>query len=237
MAIDWGYVQPLAAVEFQVSPSDEVYVWREHYMSYRTVAEHCRMMAAREQPDGYHLDLAFGDAADPEAAQVVSEHLVRCYTDPLAKQNWREGVDVVSALMMKQPTGRVLDEFGTPEEKPHLFFDPACKNAIREHMNYKRGDKVSSQTAEAGKKAPTDKQDDHCVDAVRYGMMHVFMLGARHHLADVVAANTGAVRLSTSPSSEPTNRQVVNDLEGLGVVTTAFERANGTFFDMEMSDF
>jgi len=236
MAIDWGFVEPLAALEFQVSPSDEVFVWREHYMSYRTVAEHCQLMKNREQPDGYHLDLAFGDAADPEAALVVSQHLVGCYTDPLAKANWREGVDLISSLMQPHDTGLVADEYGTPVTKPHLFFDPSCKNSIREHMNYKRGDNVNSRTPEASKHAPTDKQADHCCDALRYGAMHVFMLGARHHLSDVMQTNSGPVRVQANPSTEPRTRST-DEYEGLGVLTVAGERDAGTFFDMEMQDF
>lgn len=234
MAIDWGYVSPFAAIEFQVSPSDEVYVWREHYLAYRTVAEHCELMKKRDNPAGYHLDLAFGDAADPEAAEVVSRNLVRCYTDPLAKVNWREGIDLMTSLMQSHDTGEVADEYGTPITKPHYFIDPSCKYAVREHMNYKRSDTVTTHTNESGKRAPTNKQDDHTVDAARYGMMHIFKLGARQHLSDVVEANSGPVRIQTSVSAEPVR---TSSYEGLGVITTATERNSGTFFNLDMVDF
>jgi len=43
-----------------------------------------KQLKAREQPFGYHLDLAFGDAADPEAAATISQKLVPCYAMPEA---------------------------------------------------------------------------------------------------------------------------------------------------------
>lgn len=228
MAIDWGYVHPLAAVEFQVSPSDEVFIWREHYMSYRTVDEHCQIMKERPQPEGYHLDMAFGDAEDPEACAVVSQHMVPCWADPMAKANWREGIDLVSSLMKPVDTGLVADEYGTPLEVVHFHIDRSCKHTIKEHMNYRRGDSVNTGTNESSKRAPTNKQEDHTCDAVRYGMMHIFKLGAQQHLRDVADINSRQTRalVRSSPSAEPRSLN-----EGLGVFNTG-ER-DETFFQLD----
>jgi hypothetical protein len=229
ITFDWGYSNPLAAVEFQVSPSDEVFIWREHYKSYLTVAEHCRLLKERVQPPGYHLDLGFGDSADPEAAAVVSQHLVACMTDEGAKSNWREGVDLVSTFMKEQETGNVLDEYGTPEMKPHFFIDPSCTHTIREHTNYRRRDNATAGTKESGTTAPTVKQDDHTCDAVRYGLMHVFKLGAQHHLADVWESRTF---INTPPPSTP------SQYEGLGVFSESEPAGSGsTFFQLEETVF
>jgi hypothetical protein len=93
VAIDWGYTNPAAWIEFQVTPDDRVRVWREHYKPYMTLPEHIHTMKNREQPEGYHLDAAFADAADPSSVDVVSRDLIGCYGLPEAKTNWREGVD------------------------------------------------------------------------------------------------------------------------------------------------
>jgi phage terminase large subunit len=183
IAFDWGYTNPLAAIEFQVSPNDEIFVWREHYKSYMTVKEHCKVLKQREQPDGYHINLTFGDAADPEAAETVSNDLAPCIADPDAKVNWREGIDLVRSFMERE-TGD--DEFGGPTYAPAFHVDFSCVNTIREFNNYKAPDSVKGKNVqEIG-----IRQDDHALDALRYGLVHIFKLGATHHLAEVIEMTT-----------------------------------------------
>jgi len=196
IAFDWGFVAPLAAIEFQVDPMDNVYVWREHYQSYTRVEEHCDILRNREQPEGYHLDLAFGDAADPEAAATVTNKLVACYAMPEAKSNWREGIDTVKRFLKLRYVGDA-DEHGTPLQAPMLFIDPSCRNLIREFSNYKavptdRGQKPN----EAGARGAAQRQDDHALDALRYGLMHVFELGVNHHLVELYSRSDLATSLT-----------------------------------------
>jgi hypothetical protein len=186
IAFDWGFTNPLAAIEFQVDPWDRVYVWREHYKSYMQLGEHIEMMKRREQPDGYHLDLGFGDAADPEAAMHMSTYFVPTHAMPEAKKNWREGVDLVKSFLKPRdsidPSGLMItDEYGTPQQEPWLYIDPKCHNLIKEINNYRAPDvKSDVNTRESAK-----KWDDHALDALRYGLMHLFRLGCRAHLTDV----------------------------------------------------
>lgn len=178
IAFDWGYTNPLAAIEFQISPDDKIYVWREHYKSYMTVENHCRELKAREQPEGYHLDIGFGDAADPEAGITVSEKLVPCYTLPEAKVNWRQGIDLVRSFMEREID---TDEFGGPIYDNAFFVDFSCVNTIKEFNTYKSPESVNGKNVqEIGK-----KQDDHAMDAIRYGLVHIFVLGCTYHLSDV----------------------------------------------------
>jgi hypothetical protein len=188
VAFDFGFVNPLAAVEFQVSPSDDIYIWREHYKSYMRVEEHCVEMKRRDQPDGYHLDLAFGDPADPEAVETVSVCLVPCIALPECKTNWRSGVDEVKRFLKLRPNGKE-DEFGTPELEPKLFVDPSCKNVIREFNSYKADDKVKSNTRESSTASAAVKVDDHALDAIRYALVHIYQLGVTASLAEVAALN------------------------------------------------
>lgn len=179
MAFDWGYTNPLAAIEFQVSPSDEIFVWREHYKPYMRVEEHCAELKRREQPRGYHLDMGFGDAADPEAAQTVSENLVQTWALPEAKTNWREGIDLVRSFMERESG---TDEFGGPLYQPAMHVDFKCTNTIREFNNYKAPSSVKGKNVqEIGL-----RQDDHALDALRYGLVHIFKLGCTHHLTEVM---------------------------------------------------
>lgn len=180
IAFDWGYTNPLAAVEFQISPRDEVHIWREHYKAYATLPEHVRMLRERDQPEGYHLDMGFGDAADPEAVEYMSINFVPTIANPDAKTNWRSGVDLVASFM--KDVEYDTDEFGAPLERPRFFVDHSCVNTIHEFNNYKANDSIKGRNVpELGQKV-----EDHTLDAIRYGLVHIYQLGATYHLTDVM---------------------------------------------------
>jgi hypothetical protein len=187
ITFDWGFVNPLAAIEFQVDSFDNIYIWREHYESYKTLPEHVDMLKARKNPAGYKIDGGFGDSEDPEACTYVSQHFTPILAMPEAKQNWRQGIDLIKRWLKLYPTGLDADEYGTPEEKPKLYVDPSCINTIKELSNYRTKDNLSKRVREHGRtaQAVSSNVDDHTVDALRYGMMHLFELGAKHHLEDV----------------------------------------------------
>jgi hypothetical protein len=207
MAFDWGYTNPLAAIEFQVTPRDEIHVWREHYQPYTTLEDHIRIIKAREQPAGYRLDLAFGDAADPEAAVVVSNKLVQCTAMPEAKSDytWRDGIDLMREFMRDRPNTEPIDEYGTPgPDRPAFTVDFSCLNTIREFNNYRAPASVKGRNVpELG-----NRMEDHALDAIRYGLVHIYKLGAHHHLSDVYGP-TAAVQISRSTGEPVSDRGLV----------------------------
>jgi hypothetical protein len=189
VTFDWGYTNPLAAVEFQVDAWDRVRVWRVHYRAYTRLEDHLRIMQDRPQPEGYKIDLAFGDAADPEAAATVSQYLAPCIADPDAKTNWRQGIDLIRKFMrLRESPGGIIvvDEFGTPAlPQPGFLVDHSCTDLIKELNNYKaKGNWTGGNVPEMGQKV-----QDHAIDALRYGLMHVFELGVQHHLSEVYSAS------------------------------------------------
>jgi hypothetical protein len=185
---DFGYTNPLAAVEVQISPRDEVFIWREHYKSFTTIPDHIQIMKNRDHPEGYHVDLAFGDPADPEAAAQITEHFVPCVVMPEVKSEytWADGINLMRMFMKPRPPGGdsliVVDEYGTPApDEPHYFVSWDCKNTIREHNNYRSKEPIKGQNVpEFG-----TKMDDHTLDAIRYGLLYIFKLGATTSLAEV----------------------------------------------------
>lgn len=217
MAFDFGYTNPLAAIEFQVTPWDEIRVWREHYQAFTTLGEHIRILKAREQPEGYHLDMAFGDAADPEAGVQISIDLVGCWTLPEAKENWRDGVDLVASFLKDRDTGLVSDEYGTPLTTTGMLVDHSCKSLIHEFNNYKSNAPVK------GRNVPEfgNKVEDHALDALRYGLMHVFKLGAHHHLSEVYQGESGGSKDGGSFTMTPA--------EGGGEGDASFFTSGGVF--------
>jgi hypothetical protein len=194
MAFDWGYTNPLAAIEFQITPDDKIHVWREHYKSYQRLEDHCMELKMRENPPGYHLDLAFGDAADPEAALTVSQYLVRCVAMPESKSDytWREGIDLIRGFMKPRPPSKygieVVDEYGTPApDVPGMVVDFSCINTIKELNNYRSKEPVKGQNVpEWGQ-----KMDDHAIDAFRYALVHIYKLGCLSHLSDIYPTEAG----------------------------------------------
>ena len=184
MAFDWGFARPLACVEFQVTPRDEIRVWREHYRSNLTLEEHAAIINGREQPEGYKIDMAFGDAADPAAVMYISQHIASCNADSAAKENWREGVDLVKYFLKLRHDGVTYDDFERPVEEPKYKVDFSCVEHIREMNNYR-----TRENLQAGKEhtaqGVAQTIDDHTLDAMRYALMHLYKLGAQHHLSEV----------------------------------------------------
>ena len=183
IGFDWGYVNPLAAVEFQIAADDTIHIWREHYEPYLTLDEHLTKMKDREQPDGYHINLTFGDAADPEATMRVNELFAPCVSDPDAKTNWRMGIDRVKSFLQDRPPSD-FEEDGTPITVPGLYVDHSCVNTIREFGSYRAKAPVTGKNPSDPQDKPV-KKDDHAMDALRYGLVHLFDLGANYHLKDI----------------------------------------------------
>lgn len=184
IAFDWGFVNPMAAVEFQVDAMDRIHVWRLHYKSHTRLDVYLEELKAREQPDGYHIDLCFGDAADPEATATVCEKFAPCISDPLSKSNWREGVTLVKTFLRQEQVG-TADEFGTPIDEPWLTVDPSCSDLIREFNNY-RSASASTGNKPRNPREDAQKYDDHALDALRYGLMHIFKLGCTMSLSEFI---------------------------------------------------
>lgn len=194
MAFDWGYTNPLAAIEFQISPDDEVYIWREHYLSFTTLNDHIDILKNRPHPDGYHLDLAFGDPADPDAVATVSRDFVPCVSKPEVKSDytWQDGINLMRQFMKAIPPSTnpydpdasivVVDEYGTPApDRPRYHVDHSCKMTIHEHNNYRSKAPIKGQNVpEFG-----HKMEDHTLDAIRYALLHIYKLGAVSSLAEV----------------------------------------------------
>jgi hypothetical protein len=185
MCFDWGFTKPLAAIEFQVSPWDEIFVWREHYKPYFTLTQHCQEIKARPNPEGYRLDLCFGDAADPGAALEVTAQLgVACLAEPEAKENWREGVlKVKEFLKVHEELEDVSEstELVVPIKRTRFYVARDCRNTLKEFNTYRR--KETPGGKEERKDGPVDQNiPDHALDAIRYGIMHLYKLFVHQHL-------------------------------------------------------
>lgn len=218
IAFDFGYTNPTAAIEFQIDPMDRIHIWREYYKSFTTIEDHISILKRRDNPPGYRIDLCFGDAAAPEAVDALNQSFAPTVADPLAKSNWRQGINRVRGFMRRQ-TGE--DEFGGPIYDNAFFVDPSCGQFIREMSNYKAPEQKNAKNLqESG-----NKQDDHGLDAIRYGLVHIFDLGVTASLSSVYQVNEGftpenqTARGLFTNSSMSDNVSMSPALSGSGFVT------------------
>ena len=80
----------------------------------------------------------------------------------------------------------VADDYGTPIDEPWLFVDNSCHDIIREFNNYRAAAPSTGKPRNAREDA--QKYDDHALDALRYGLVHIFKLGATQSLSSVVTS-------------------------------------------------
>jgi hypothetical protein len=114
-------------------------------------------------------------------------NVVGTWGDPDAKKDVTGGIQVVKKFLK--------DKTGTP----HLFVDRSCVNTIWEFQNYRF--KQTTKGEENNPDAPK-KWADHSLDAIRYGLMHLFGLGGAYHLSDVMGTSTTPVP-SRNQSNNP----------------------------------
>jgi hypothetical protein len=203
ICIDFGYTNPLAMVEFQVSPDDRIFVWRVYYKSYKTVRDAVTEYVAQDQPEGYHVDLAFADPADPEGVKVASEEFsaqfretglqdgLQVWAPKTLKTDytWLDGI-MLMRQFMKADREVDKDEFGTPTYAPSFFVDPRCAEVIKEFSNYR------SKEAINGRNVPElgNKVQDHTIDALRYALLCIFKIGCQYALSDVMSVGQNDLR-------------------------------------------
>jgi hypothetical protein len=229
ITFDWGW-NTFAAIEFQVSPQDEIFIWREYYGSGKTLDQHIAAMKERENPPGYHLDVGFGDGADPAAALHMSHNFIYTWAEPEAKDNWREGVDELASYMKEVETGSEIDEYGTPERKPRFFIDHSCTRFIHEISNY-RTPKAPATGADVPDKP--FKKNDHGVDAMRYGVMHL-KLGFSTTMSDVVRVNPHLVQ--AQPIYVPEAAAIVSSaVDAMAAIEGIYSTGSDTIFNFEGS--
>jgi hypothetical protein len=70
-----------------------------------------------------------------------------------------------------------------------MFVDPSCGDIIREFNNY-RAAAPSTGKNNRSPREDAQKYDDHALDALRYGLMHIFKLGATMSLSSVMVGES-----------------------------------------------
>ena len=226
---DFGFVNALCCLDVQVSPFDEVFVWREFYENGVRLEDALQSYKYMSHPEGYRVDYAFGDAADPEAITTINKMWSPCIGLMEAKKNWRQGVEVVKRFLSSRESGDREDD-SLPSVG--LYVDSACEETIKEFMIYQM---ASTNSKNDPVERPT-KKNDHAMDALRYGLMHLFELGAVHHLDEVAEANSDNYNAnyskglaSIASANQPTRRRQDNEMMFTALNTSGFFTADLSF--------
>lgn len=170
-AFDYGFVNPFVCLDIQVSPSDDVFIWREYYGRYMATMQHGAALLARENPENYRIDGRWGDPRGADEAATLA--MIIGYVASM-DVGWKLSVEEIKRLLKA--------------EKFHV--SPDCPNTIRQMGQLHVKEQSNRAGAQELQELKGDgniqhKVDDHCPDAVRYFVGPYFVMGANSHLADV----------------------------------------------------
>ena len=172
---DFGFVGATVCLDVQVSPDDRIYVWREYYKSGITIENVIEELKHRNDPDGYKVINSFGDVASPACIETICEKWAPCEGDKAAKDDWQQGIFNVKRFLKQRSDGL-----------PGFIVDPACQFTIEEFETYQS---ASENRYGVIQKEKAVKRNDHAMDAIRYGIMHLFFLGPQESISEVVEIN------------------------------------------------
>ena len=183
-AIDFGYTNPFCCQWWAVDGDGRMYLYREVYMTRRTVREHARTIA--EYSDGERIEATVGDW-DAEGRATLAECGISTVA---ARKEITVGVQAVQERLKRAGDG-----------KPRLFvLRGALVERDAELMQSKRPtcteEEITSYVWPPGMDGRPDKEapvklDDHGMDALRYAVRYLERAGTG---ASVVIAPSDRVR-------------------------------------------
>lgn len=179
LVFDFGFSNPFVALDIQVDPSDNMYVWREYYSRFKSTYDHGQILKERDNPEGYHIDGMWGDPRGADEIATLSNILGYVASQDVP---WKLGVEATKRLL------RVGDD-GFPK----FFVDSSCVNTCRQmnqlHVKEASRNQKIDLNEHIGEGNIQHKVDDHAADAVRYFVGPYYVLGAGQHLEDIYGAS------------------------------------------------
>ncbi len=160
-SIDFGYTNPFVAQFWAIDPDGRMYLFREIYMTRRTVRVH-----ARDIHDNTDCKVE-ATVADHDAEDRATLEENGIYTD-LADKRVMPGVQAVQERLKVQPDGKprlYIMRGATIENDWRLEDERRPTSTLEEFPAYVWNDKVT-------KDEPV-KMNDHGMDAMRYAVMYL----------------------------------------------------------------
>lgn len=164
VAADHGYTNPAAFLWLAVDPDGDVVVYDEHYAKGMLVSEHAAVVKAKGLHGPVVMDPSTRATQAITGKSVADEYLEHDVATVPAVNDVRAGINRVKEYLKVRDNGR-----------PRLYIAETCVNLISEMESYKWRDIRPGQAANAPEEPV--KQNDHAVDALRYGVMYLPALG------------------------------------------------------------
>lgn len=164
--VDFGFVNPFVCLWIAIDPDGRMYLYREIYMTQRTVKVHCEQIKKLSEGEVYEATIADHDAED---RATMAENGI----DTLpAKKDISPGIQAVQERLKIQADGKprlFLFRTALVEEDQRLVSakKPTC--TIQEFPGYVW---PKASDGKPVKEVPV-KENDHGVDSVRYGAMYL----------------------------------------------------------------
>jgi Terminase large subunit, T4likevirus-type, N-terminal len=180
--IDPGITAPYAVMLVQITPDEQVFVLDEIYVTGCT-ADRVIDLAQRKWSDFIYDKngrLRLDDVIiDKAAAEAAATWRLRGFNAGGEKPKIEQGIEVYH-MFLRDPINS-QEPVVTPSGEivrgemivPRIFFDPKCKNAIKEHGLYHYPDETRKRIVTNPTTKPVDV-DNHAMDAIRYGLRNTF---------------------------------------------------------------
>ncbi len=159
ISIDPGLNNPLSAHWYMVDYDGNVYVVAEHFEAGKDVAYHSQKIKEISNDLGWkrnkfgHID-ALIDSAANQKTLASNKSVTELFLEQGINVNPNVNKDLFSGIQ------RVKQFLKTADGKSKIFIFPSCVNLIRELKSYRYGNGDLPK-----------KQDDHCLDELRYYLM------------------------------------------------------------------
>jgi PBSX family phage terminase large subunit len=150
VGVDWGYSNPMVYLLVGITGDDEYYIIDEYYKTQQLVDDSLRTELT-DQFDYQFNTNAFCDRSRPEQMRQLSNIFPELNVRG-AENDVTDGIQEVAKRFKMRDNGK----YG-------LYIHSRCINLIRELENYRWKENKSG----ISKDEPL-KEDDHCVDALRY---------------------------------------------------------------------
>ena len=167
--VDFGFTNPFICQWWALDEDDRLYLYREIYMSKRTVRSHAERINVLSEGETYIATIADHDAEDR-----ATLHENGIYTVP-ADKRVNVGIEKVQERLKVQGDNRarlfiMRDSLVEKDTTLETVFKPTC--TAEEFPAYVWEPAAQNSTVKRSAKEAPLKVDDHGMDATRYGVMY-----------------------------------------------------------------
>lgn len=180
--IDPGITAPYCVLLVQITPDEQVHVLDEIYLTGMTSDRIINLAIEKWEP--YILDPKTHQPTcevviDKAAAEAAATWRLRGFPAGGDKPKIEQGIEVYH-MFLRDPMrseNAIVDEKGKVLAPavvvPRIFYDPKCRNAIKEHGLYHYPDETRKRIDTNPSNKPVDV-DNHAMDAIRYGLRNTW---------------------------------------------------------------